>query len=151
MTGAGVPVVFLLHPVGVGATRSMNVLSAKLWLRALVDLLPDVVISAPWIPYAEVMVDRDRGLRDALICAESHYGAVACGGEFNRGTSVEWELFGRLSRPRIDLTNGPAIGPGTDDKWPEILTYETFGKTRTPVFQKTVLGAFQTAFMKKAA
>ena len=35
-----IPVIFLLHPVGVGATRAMNVLSAKLWLRALVDLLP---------------------------------------------------------------------------------------------------------------
>jgi len=128
------PVIFLLHPVGVGATRSMNVLSAKLWIRALVDLLPDVVISAPWLPYAEAMVDRERGLRDALACAESCNGAVACGGEFNRGTLTEWELFGRLGRPRIDLTRAPM---------PSILTYETFAETRTTAFKQAVTGAFQ--------
>jgi hypothetical protein len=136
------PIFFLLHPVGVGATRSMNVLSAKLWLRALVDLLPDVGISAPWLPYAEAMVDRDRGLRDALACAEHCYGAVAVGGEFSRGTTAEWDLFGRLLRPRIDLTHPPM---------PAILTYETFSKARSPEFQQTVTQAFQGAIARKAA
>lgn len=70
MNESRLPVIFLLHPVGMGATCSMNVLSAKLWLRALVDLLPNVVLSAPWLPYAEAMVARDRGFRDALSCAE---------------------------------------------------------------------------------
>jgi hypothetical protein len=136
------PVIFLLHPVGVGATRSMNVLSAKLWLRALVDLLPDVVISAPWLPYAEAMVDRERGLRDALVCAESCNGAVACGGEFNRGTLTEWELFGRLKRPRIDLTRAPM---------PALLTYETFAETRTSSFQHAVIEAFHCVMVRAAA
>jgi len=136
------PVVFLIHPVGVGATRSMNVLSAKLWIRALVDLLPDVVISAPWLPYAEAMVDRERGLRDALVCAESCHGAVACGGEFSRGTVVEWDLFGRLGRARIDLTRPPM---------PAILTYETFSETRTTSFQQSVTKAFQPVTMRAAA
>ena len=142
MIGPNLPVVFLLHPVGVGATRSMNVLSAKLWLRALVDLLPDVAICAPWIPYAEAMVDRDRGLRDALVCAESCHGAVACGGEFNRGTMIEWDLFGRLKRPRIDLTRPPM---------PELLTYETFAETRTPSFRQSVITAFQAVTARAAA
>lgn len=137
-----IPVVFLLHPVGVGATRSMNVLSAKLWIRALVDLLPDVALSAPWLPYAEAMVDRERGLRDALVCAEGCYGAVAVGGEFNRGTIAEWELFGRLGRPRIDLTRPPM---------PALLTYETFSETRTTSFQQTVTKAFQSVTLKAAA
>lgn len=142
MIAAALPVVFLLHPVGVGATRSMNVLSAKLWLRALVDLLPDVVISAPWLPYAEAMVDRERGLRDALVCAESCHGAVACGGEFNRGTLTEWELFGRLGRPRIDFTRPPM---------PSILTYETFAETRSSAFQQAVTEAFGAMKMRAAA
>lgn len=142
MIAAALPVVFLLHPVGVGATRSMNVLSAKLWLRALVDLLPDVVISAPWLPYAEAMVDRERGLRDALVCAESCHGAVACGGEFNRGTLTEWELFGRLGRPRIDFTRSPM---------PSILTYETFAETRSASFQQAVTEAFGAMKMRAAA
>lgn len=142
MIGNKLPVFFLLHPVGVGATRSMNVLSAKLWLRALVDLLPDVAISAPWLPYAEAMVDRERGLRDALVCAEGCHGAVACGGEFNRGTITEWELFGRLGRPRIDLTRSPM---------PAILTYETFGETRTPAFREAVTTMFSHASMRAVA
>lgn len=142
MNTSKLPVIFLLHPVGVGATRSMNVLSAKLWIRALVDLLPDVVISAPWLPYAEAMVDRERGLRDALVCAESCHGAVACGGEFSRGTLVEWDLFGRLGRSRIDLTRPPM---------PSILTYETFAETRAPGFRQAVTQAFQPVIAKRAA
>ncbi len=136
------PIFFLLHPVGVGATRSMNVLSAKLWLRALVDLLPDVVISAPWLPYAEAMVDRDRGLRDALACAEHHHGAVAVGGEFSRGTIAEWDLFGRLGRAQIDLTRPPM---------PSLLSYETFSETRAPWFRQAVTAAFGAVIVRKAA
>lgn len=136
------PTVFLLHPVGVGATRPMNVLSAKLWLRALVDLFPDVAIAAPWLPYAEAMVDRERGLRDALVFAESCHGAVACGGEFSRGVAGEWELFGRLKRPRIDLTLPPMPG---------LLTYETFSETRTEAFRQAVTAAFRCVAVKAAA
>ena len=142
MSISTLPVIFLLHPVGVGATRSMNVLSAKLWIRALVDLLPDVVISAPWLPYAEAMVDRERGLRDALVCAESCHGAVAVGGEFSRGTVVEWDLFCRLGRTRIDLTRAPM---------PSLLTYETFSETRTTSFQQAVTKAFKPVAVRAAA
>lgn len=137
------PVIFLLHPVGIGGTRSMNVQSAKLWMRAFVDLLPDVVIAVPWFPYAEGIVDRERGLRDSLAFAERCDGAVAVGGEFSRGTAAEWELFGRLKRPRIDLTKPPM---------PSILTPETFcGETQTPLFRQVVTAAFRTAFAREAA
>lgn len=142
MTLARTPVIFLLHPIGVGATRAMNVLSTKLWIRALVDLLPDVVIAAPWLPYAEVMVDRERGLRDALAYAERCDGAVAVGGEFSRGMAVEWEMFGRLGAPRIDLTCPPM---------PSILTYEAFGETRTPAFRQAAVEAFRCVAARKAA
>lgn len=127
------PVIFLLHPVGVGATRAMNVQSAKVWLRALVDLLPDVAISAPWLPYAEGMVDRERGIRDALACAERCDGAVAVGGEFSRGMILEWDQFVRSKQPRIDLTKPPMPG---------LLTHETFGEARTPWFRQFVTEAF---------
>ena len=137
-----IPIFMILHPVGIGATRAMNVLSAKLWLRALVDLLSDVSFEASWISYAEVMVDRERGLRDALACAERCDGAVAVGGDFSRGMTVEWDLFGRLKLPRIDLTRPPM---------PEILTYEAFGETRTPGFQQAVTGAFRGLAARKAA
>ncbi len=132
----------MLHPVGVGATRAMNVLSAKLWLRAFVDLLPDISICAPWLPYAEAMVERERGLRDALACAQFCYGAVAVGGEFSRGTTKEWELFVQLQRPRIDLSRPPM---------PALLTYETFNDTRTPAFRQTVTDAFRDICARKAA
>jgi hypothetical protein len=136
-----IPVFFLLHPVGIGATRPMNVLSAKLWLRALVDLLPDVVISAPWLPYAEAMIERERGLRDAFVCAERCDGCVATGGEFSRGTTDEWDLFGRLGRMRIDLTKSPM---------PDVLSYETFAATRTASFQQAVTAAFRNSTMMRA-
>ena len=142
MTAAKIPIIFLLHPVGIGATRSMNVLSAKLWLRALVDLLPDVSIAAPWLPYAEAMVDRERGLRDALVWAERSDCAAAVGGDFSRGTGAEWDLFGRLGRPRIDLTRPPM---------PSLLTYETFADTRTTAFQQAVTEAFGTMKLRAAA
>ena len=137
-----IPIVMLLHPVGIGATRAMNVLSAKLWIRALVDLLPDVSIAASWLPYAEAMVDRERGLRDALACAERCDAAVAVGGEFSRGMVVEWERFGQLARPRIDLTRRPM---------PAILTYEAFAETRSPTFQRAVVEAFRSVRAKEAA
>ena len=136
------PIIFLLHPVGIGSTRQMNVWSAKLWLRALVDLLPDVVISAPWIPYAEVAVDRERGLRDAAACAETCHGAVATGGEFSGGMVGEWNLFGRLGRARIDLTH---------KSMPGILNNETFAATQTPEFRDAVVAAFQPVLGKVAA
>jgi hypothetical protein len=120
----------------------MNVLSAKLWLRALVDLLPDVVIAAPWLPYAEVMIDPERGLRDALAYAARCEGAVAVGGEFGRGMIAEWDLFKRLRRPRIDLTHPPM---------PSILTYETFGETRTSAFRRAIVEAFRGEVVRTAA
>lgn len=120
----------------------MNVWSAKLWLRALVDILPDVVISAPWIPYAEVAIDRERGLRDAFVCAESCNGAVAVGGEFSRGVTDEWDLFGRLGRVRIDLTRKPM---------PDILTNETYSGTQHPAIRKAVTEAFRPLLMRAAA
>ena len=137
-----IPTIFLVHPVGIGSTRMMNVWSAKLWLRAFVDLLPDVVISAPWLPYAEVNIDRERGIRDALICAESCFGMVAVGGEFSRGMRTEWDLFTKLGRAQIDLTRKPMPG---------ILSNESFGETQTPAFRQAVTKAFTPVSMRAAA
>jgi polysaccharide pyruvyl transferase WcaK-like protein len=136
------PKVMLLHPVGEGSTRMMNVWSAKLWLRALVNLLPDVVIDAAWIPYAEVAIDRERGLRDALTAAESCHGCVAVGGEFSRGMVDEWELFGHMSRPRIDLTRKPM---------PAILTTESFPETQRPSIRQAIVDAFRPFALRAAA
>jgi len=136
------PIVMLLHPVGEGSTRMMNVWSAKLWLRALVDLLPDVVIDAAWLPYAEVAIDRERGLRDAFVFAERCHGAVAVGGDFSRGVTDEWDLFGRMGRFRIDLSKKPM---------PAILTTEAFGETQQPSIRKIILEAFQPLIVRAAA
>jgi len=137
-----IPVIFLLHPVGIGSTRAMNVFSAKLWIRALVDILPDVSISAPWLPYAEVNIDRERGLRDAFACIERHDGAVAVGGDFSLGMRSEWDKFGTLKLPRIDLTRAPMPG---------LLTQETFSETRTSSFRQAVTQAFQSVAVRAAA
>ena len=134
--------IFLMHPVGVGSTRAMNVASAKMWIRALVDILPDVSISAAWLPYAEVNIDRERGLRDACACIDRHDGAVAVGGDFSIGMRSEWEQFGGLKLPRIDLTRPPMPG---------LLTQETFSKTRAPWFRQAVTQAFQSVIVRAAA
>ena len=132
----------LLHPVGVESTREMNVRSAKLWVRVLVDLLPNVMISAPWLPYAEAMIDRDRGIRDALATVDRHDGAVATGGEFSWGMSLEWAEFGRLKLPQIDLTRPP---------FPGILNQGSLEKTLLPDFKQSVVQAFRDALAKEVA
>jgi hypothetical protein len=137
-----IPYIFLLHPVGIGSTRAMNVFSAKLWIRALVDILPDVSISAPWLPYAEVNIDRERGLRDAFVAIERHDGGVAVGGDFSLGMRGEWDKFGVLKLPRIDLTRSPLPG---------LLTQETFSETRTASFRDAVTQAFQPVLLRAAA
>lgn len=142
MSASKLPIIFLLHPVGVGATRAMNVLSTKLWIRALVDLLPDVVIAAPWLPYAEAMVDRERGLRDAIAQLERSDVAAAVGGDFSRGVTTEWNLAGKLKLGQVDLTKPPMPG---------LLTYETFGETRTPSFRQAVTAAFRSVIVRAAA
>ena len=137
-----IPNIFLLHPVGIGSTRAMNVFSTKLWLRALVDILPDVMISAPWLPYAEVNIDRERGLRDALSSIARHDGAVAVGGDFSIGMLREWDEVKTLKLPRIDLTRSPM---------PAILTQELFSETRTPAFRQAVIKAFEPMVVRAAA
>ena len=137
-----IPIIMLLHPVGVGATRAMNVLSAKLWARALIDLLPEISFETSWITYAEVMADRDRGIRDAFVHVPRSDGAVAAGGDFSRGMSDEWTVFGDFKRARIDLTRAPMPG---------LLTYETFAETRTPSFQQAVIDAFSAVTDRRAA
>ena len=135
------PRIFLMHPVGIGSTRAMNVASTKMWVRALVDMLPDVIISAPWLPYAEVNVDRERGLRDALASIPGHSGAVAVGGDFSMGMVDEWDAFGRLRLPRIDLTKKPLPG---------LLTPENFSET-IKQFRHTIIEAFQPVCLRAAA
>ena len=137
-----IPIIMLLHPVGVESTRELNVRSAKLWVRVLVDLLPNVMISAPWLPYAEAMIDRDRGIRDALATVDRHDGAVATGGEFSWGMSLEWEAFGKLKLPRIDLTRSPLPG---------ILNQGSLEKTMMPDFKQSVARAFSDALAREAA
>lgn len=135
------PMIFLMHPVGVGSTRSMNVASTKMWLRALADILPDVHISAPWLPYAEVNIDRDRGLRYAFASIEWHHGAVAVGGDFSMGMLEEWHRFGALRRHRIDLTRRPLPG---------LLNTENFSET-IKAFRHTIVEAFQPVMAARAA
>jgi hypothetical protein len=138
-----IPVIFLLHPVGIGSTRTMNVASAKMWIRVLVDILPDVSISAPWLPYAEVNVDRERGLRDAFAAIERHDGAVAVGGDFSLGMRSEWDKFGALKLSRIDLTKPPM---------PDLLTtQEAYLATRAPAFRAAVMQAFEPLMVRAVA
>lgn len=137
-----IPVIFLLHPLGIGSTQAVNVFSTKLWIRALIDILPDVSISAPRLLYAEMNIDRERGLRDALASIERHDGAVAVGGNFSMGMRSAWEKFGSLKLPRIDLTRSPMPG---------LLIQETFGETRTQSFREAVIEAFRPLIEKAAA
>jgi len=137
-----IPTAFLIHPVGVGSTRQMNVESAEMWLRVLVDLLPDVVIAAPWLPYARAHVDRDRGIRDALVMIDPCDAIVAVGGEFSRGMREEWLHGQQRKLTLIDLTQPPL---------PAILTLESFAEARSHGFQQRVTDAFRVIAPKAAA
>ena len=120
------PIVFLLHPVGIGSTRAMNVASAKMWLRALIDALPDIAFDASWLPYAEIAIDRERGICDAICVLDRCDAVVAVGGEFSRGMTAEWRHAEQIKLQCVDLTRPPM---------PTILTPETFTETRSPKFQ----------------
>jgi hypothetical protein len=139
---AKIPICMLLHPVGIGGTRSMNVFSAKLWLRALVDLIQDVSFCAAWLSYADVAVDRDRGLRDAMVLVEHCDAVVAVGGEFSRGMLAEWEHASKKKLALLDLTRAPLPG---------ILTAETFAETRTGAFRQAVTEVFRGVGARAAA
>lgn len=65
------------------------------------------------------------------------------GGDFSIGMHSEWDLFGRLKLPRIDLTRPPM---------PALLTAETFSEEmRTSSFRQTVIKEFQTVLVRAAA
>jgi len=142
MTSASIPVVYLLHPVGIGSTRAMNVASAKMWLRALVDALPTVAFDASWLPYAEIAIDRERGIHDAICVLDRCDAVVAVGGEFSRGMRTEWQRAEQKKLRCIDLTRPPM---------PMILTIEGFSETRTPSFRQTVTEAFHVMIARAAA
>jgi hypothetical protein len=136
------PVCMLLHPVGIGSTRAMNVASAKMWLRALVDALPDVAFEASWIPYAEIAIDRERGIHDAICVLDRCDAVVAVGGEFSRGMRTEWLRAEQKKLRCIDLTHPPM---------PTILTIEAFTETRSQTFRATVTDAFRDMKARAAA
>ena len=130
------PVMMLLHPVGIGSTRAMNVASAKMWLRALIDAIPAVAFEASWLAYAEIAISRERGIDDALRMLDRCDGVVAVGGEFSRGMLAEWKRAAERKLRLVDLTQPPM---------PKILTMEDFGKTRTPAFQAAIAAALGSA------
>jgi hypothetical protein len=136
------PICMLLHPVGIGSTREMNVLSTKIWLRTLIDILPKVIINAAWLPYAEVNIDRERGIHDALEMLDRCDGVVAVGGEFSHGMALEWAHARVKKLALIDLTHPPM---------PAILTKETFIETRAPAFRTKVIEEFRRALTTKVA
>jgi hypothetical protein len=127
------PVCMMLHPVGIGSTRAMNVSSAKIWLRALVESVPTVSFDASWLPYAETMIDRERGIHDALAVLDRCDAVVAVGGEFSRGMIAEWQRAATKKLRQIDLTRSPM---------PTILTIDSYAKTRSTDFRAKISEAF---------
>lgn len=112
MMSTHVPLVYLMHPVGNGPARQLNVRNAKLWVRLLVELIPHVAIVAPWIPYVEVLEEegyRERGMRDDLHTLQVCHAAVACGGRYSPGMCTERDMFAAITpaRPIVDLTDLP--------------------------------------------
>lgn len=134
-------VMYLAHPIGTGPDRDMNIRSAKMWLRALIDILPDCAISIPWLPYVEVLAEdthRDRGIRDdKIMIARGHDGGIMTGGRMSPGMLIERDHFSVLRRPVVDLTAAPLPG---------ILTYENYRETQTDLFRTIVQEAYRRAF-----
>lgn len=125
----------LLHPVGIGSTRAMNVASAKMWLRALIDAVPHVAFEASWLAYAEIAIDRERGINDALCVLDRCDGVIAVGGEFSRGMITEWKRAAERKLRLVDLTKPPM---------PNTLSQGNFEKTLTPAFRAAIVTALAT-------
>lgn len=103
-----IPVAYLAHPVGPdGPNRTLNIRSAKLWLRALVEIYDGCAFSVPWLPYVETLDEsahRDRGIRDDLVGLERCDAVVAVGGRISVGMGVEIDYARRIGIDVIDLT-----------------------------------------------
>lgn len=119
---------YFIHRVGTdGPQRDRNIAAALRWIRFLGDALPDLPISAPWLPYVMAFDEagyRERGIRDGkvLASADTHDIGIICGPEVSRGCAVARDNL--LSDPRgrgvLDLTglglvNPPPLIPETID------------------------------------
>lgn len=134
-------VVYVAHPVGVGADRPLNIASTKLWLRALVEAIDSVAFSIPWLPYVEVLDEsthRDRGIRDDLAQLDRCDAIALTGGRTSPGMTIERDRMRDLARGVVDLTGltigGEPVG---------ILTPTNYHLTQTAAFRWRVREAFR--------
>jgi hypothetical protein len=116
-------VAYLAHPIGPGKTmvelanRRDNIANALAWLRWLVDH-STWSISAPWLPYVQVLDEGtygDRGIADDLAGLERCDLIILTGGRTSAGMAAERDHAKELGMPVVDLTSWGFSPPSTED------------------------------------
>lgn len=91
------------------AAKKRNLRRAKRWLKWLVELLPDVAVLAPWLPYVEALdenVHRERGIRDMVELMRGSDGIFLSGGRLSTGMHAErTQMVERVGGAVIDLSH----------------------------------------------
>lgn len=85
-------VVYVAHPVGSDVPG--NIARTKRWLRWLIDKVPNVVWMCPWLPYLDVLDDKNLEDRTWAIQADCEIarhcdGIVLVGGRISEGMAAE--------------------------------------------------------------
>jgi hypothetical protein len=86
--------IYVAHPVS--GDPIGNAARARRWLRWLLDSVPGVYFTAPWLAYLDVLDDTDpehrrRGLRCSIANAARAEGIILVGGEVTNGMQAERE------------------------------------------------------------
>jgi hypothetical protein len=121
--------IYFIHRVGPdGPARDANIESAKLWIRFLVDVLPECAINAPWLAYVMSLDEtryRDRGLRDGvtLAIADVNDIGIVCGPTMSDGCRGDRDNLIEAGRGVFDLTPlGLASPPYPSDEAVALIT-----------------------------
>lgn len=99
---------YLIHRVQ-NPSREANLVAAYKWLKFFIDLMPDLVVLAPWLPYVEALDEetyRERGLRDGGVLAGlSGIGVgLLCGPEISNGCRGDMANLATYGVTTVDLT-----------------------------------------------
>lgn len=112
---------YFIHRVGpVGPQRDANIAAALRWIKFLVDALPEIPISAPWMPYVLALDEtryRGRGMHDGQVFADAdiHDIGIVCGPEMSTGCGADRDrlLNDHRGRGVLDLTGLGLVDPPT--------------------------------------
>lgn len=101
------PIVYMAHPLGDGAARSVNLARARIWYRWISTNF-DVAVSADWVLLASLWEETPRNRQRGLAMDVAHIQRVDAlwlvGGRVSAGMGIERDAARLAGKRVIDLT-----------------------------------------------